>query len=97
FAALDSYIALPERAKDKPFLMPIEGVHSISGRGTVVTGLIERGTIKVGDAVEIVGLGDTRSTVVVSVETYQKILDVGEAGGNGGCLPRGMESGAVEG
>jgi len=96
FAALDSYIALPERAKDQPFLMPIEGVHSISGRGTVVTGLIERGTIKVGDAVEIVGLGDTRSTVVVSVETYQKILDVGEAGDNVGCLLRGIERDAVQ-
>jgi elongation factor Tu len=76
--------------------MPIEGVHSISGRGTVVTGLIERGTVKVGDAVEIVGLGDTRSTVVVSVETYQKILDVGEAGDNIGCLLRGIERDAVE-
>jgi elongation factor Tu len=96
FTALDSYIPLPERAKDKPFLMPIEGVHSISGRGTVVTGLIERGTVKVGDAVEIVGLGDTRSTVVVSVETYQKILDVGEAGDNIGCLLRGIERDAVD-
>jgi elongation factor Tu len=96
FTALDSYIPPPERAKDKPFLMPIEGVHSISGRGTVVTGLIERGTVKVGDAVEIVGLGDTRSTVVVSVETYQKILDVGEAGDNIGCLLRGIERDAVE-
>ena len=72
FAALDGYIQLPERAKDRPFLMPIEGVHSISGRGTVVTGLIERGIVKIGDPVEIVGLGDTRSTVVISVETYQR-------------------------
>jgi hypothetical protein len=80
FAALDSYILLPERASEKPFLMPIEGVHSISGRGTVVTGLIERGTVRVGDEVEIVGLGAKRKSVVTSVETYQKILDVGESG-----------------
>ena len=96
FAALDSYIELPERARDRSFLMPIEGVHSITGRGTVVTGLIERGVVKVGDAVEIVGLGETRSTVVVSVETYQKILDVGEAGDNVGCLLRGIDRDAVE-
>jgi elongation factor Tu len=95
FAALDSYIPLPERAKDRPFLMPIEGVHSISGRGTVVTGLIERGTVKVGDAVEIVGLGETLSSVVTSVETYQKILDAGEAGDNVGCLLRGIDRDAV--
>jgi elongation factor Tu len=96
FAALDSYIELPERAKEKPFLMPIEGVHSISGRGTVVTGLIERGTVRIGDAVEIVGLGETRSTVVISVETYQKILDRGEAGENVGCLLRGIDKDVVE-
>ena len=96
FAALDGYIELPERAKDRPFLMPIEGVHSISGRGTVVTGLIERGIVKLGDAVEIVGLGDTRSTVVISVETYQKILDRGEAGDNVGCLLRGIDRDAVQ-
>ena len=96
FAALDGYIQLPERAKDRPFLMPIEGVHSISGRGTVVTGLIERGIVKIGDPVEIVGLGDTRSTVVISVETYQKILDRGEAGDNVGCLLRGIDRDAVQ-
>jgi elongation factor Tu len=96
FAALDSYIELPERSKDRPFLMPIEGVHSIAGRGTAVTGLIERGTVKPGDAVEIVGLGETRSTVVVSVETYNKILDRGEAGDNVGCLLRGVDRDAVE-
>src|SRR5215813_756849 len=96
FAALDGYIEVPERAKDRPFLMPIEGVHSISGRGTVVTGLIERGIVKIGDPVEIVGLGDTRSTVVISVETYQKILDRGEAGDNVGCLLRGIDRGAVQ-
>jgi elongation factor Tu len=95
FAALDGYIELPERAKDRAFLMPIEGVHSISGRGTAVTGLIERGTVKAGDAVEIVGLGETRSTVVVSVETYNKILDRGEAGDNVGCLLRGIDREAV--
>jgi len=96
FAALDGYIELPERAKDRPFLMPIEGVHSISGRGTVVTGLIERGVVKIGDPVEIVGLGGTRSTVVISVETYQKILDRGEAGDNVGCLLRGIDRDAVQ-
>ena len=96
FAALDGYIALPERAKDRPFMMPIEGVHSISGRGTVVTGLVERGTVKVGDAVEIVGLGETLASVVTGVETYQKILDQGEAGDNVGCLLRGIGRDAVE-
>jgi elongation factor Tu len=96
FAALDGYIELPERARDRPFLMPIEGVHSITGRGTVVTGLIERGIVKVGDAVDIVGLGETRSTVVASVETYQKILDVGEAGDNVGCLLRGIDRHVVQ-
>jgi elongation factor Tu len=96
FAALDGYIPVPERAKDRPFLMPIEGVHTISGRGTVVTGLIERGTIKPGDEVEIVGLGETKRSVVTSVETYQKILDRGEAGENVGCLLRGIDREAVE-
>jgi elongation factor Tu len=96
FAALDGYIPLPTRAKDGSFLMPIEGVHSISGRGTVVTGLIERGTIKIGEEVEIIGLGETRSSVVTSIETYQKILDQGEAGDNVGCLLRGVDRDAVE-
>jgi len=96
FAALDSHIPLPERANDRPFLMPIEGVHSIAGRGTVVTGLIERGIVKVGDEVEIVGLGETQRSVVTSVETYQKILDRGEAGDNVGCLLRGIDKDAVE-
>jgi len=96
FAALGGYIELPERAKDRPFLMPIEGVHSISGRGTVVTGLIERGIVKIGDPVEIVGLGNTRRTVLISVETYQKILDRGEAGDNVGCLLRGIDWDAVQ-
>jgi elongation factor Tu len=93
---LDSHIELPERPKDQPFLMQIEGVHSITGRGTVVTGVIERGTVKPGDTVEIVGLGETRSTVVVSVETHQKILDRGEAGDSVGCLLRGIDRDAVE-
>src|SRR5262245_2646357 len=96
FAALDRYIPLPERARDRPFLMPIEGVHSISGRGTVVTGLIERGTVRVGDEVEIVGLGETRKSVVTGVETYKKILEQGEAGDNVGCLLRGIDKDAVE-
>jgi elongation factor Tu len=96
FEALDSYIELPERPKDRPFLMPIEGVQSIAGRGTVVTGLIERGTIKLGDEVEIVGLGETRKSVVTSIETYRKILAQGEAGDNVGCLLRGIDKDAVQ-
>jgi elongation factor Tu len=96
FEALDSYIELPERPKDRPFLMPIEGVQSISGRGTVVTGLIERGTVKLGDEVEIVGLGETRKSVVTSIESYRKILDHGEAGDNVGCLLRGIDRDAVQ-
>ena len=96
FAALDSHIPLPERPRDKAFLMPIEGVHSIAGLGTVVTGLIERGTVKVGDEVEIVGLGDTKRSVVTGVETYRRILDRGEAGDNVGCRLRGIDKDAVE-
>ena len=96
FEALDSYIELPERPKDRPFLMPIEGVQSISGRGTVVTGLIERGTVELGDEVEIVGLGETRKSVVTSIESYRKILDQGEAGDNVGCLLRGIDKDAVQ-
>ena len=96
FDALDSHIELPARPKDRPFLMPIEGVHTISGRGTVVTGLVERGIVKVGDEVEIVGLGDTRRTIVTSVETHRKVLDQGEAGDNVGCLLRGIDRDMVE-
>jgi elongation factor Tu len=96
FEALDSYIELPERPKDRPFLMPIEGVQSISGRGTVVTGLIERGIVKVGDEVDIVGYGETRKSVVTSIETYRKILEHGEAGDNVGCLLRGIDKDAVQ-
>src|SRR5262245_101240 len=96
FEALDSHGPLPERAKDRPFLMPVEGGQSISGRGTVVTGLIERGTVKAGDEVEVVGLGETKKSVVTSIETYQKVLDQGEAGENVGCLLRGIDKDAVE-
>jgi elongation factor Tu len=96
FEALDTYIPLPERPKDQPFLMPIEDVFSISGRGTVVTGRIERGVIKVGEEVEIVGLRDTQKTVVTGVEMFRKLLDQGEAGDNVGCLLRGIDKDAVE-
>jgi elongation factor Tu len=96
FEALDSYIELPERPNDRPFLMPIESVQTISGRGTVVTGLIERGTVKLGDEVEIVGLGETRKSVVTGIESYRKLLDQGMAGDNVGCLLRGVERNAVQ-
>jgi elongation factor Tu len=95
FEALDAAIPLPGRQKDRPFLMPIEGVHSITGLGTIVTGLIERGTVKAGDEVEILGLGETLKSVVTSVETFQKILDLGEAGDNVGCRLRGVDKTAV--
>src|SRR5712675_1212602 len=88
FEALDAYVPLPERPIDKPFLMPIEDVFSISGRGTVVTGRIERGKIKVGEEVEIVGLRDTQKSVVTGVEMFRKLLDEGVAGDNVGCLLR---------
>jgi len=94
--AVDDYIPQPVRAKDKPFLMPIEDVFTISGRGTVVTGRIERGIVKVGDEVEIVGFKDTRTTVVTGVEMFRKLLDSGEAGDNVGCLLRGVEREEVE-
>ena len=95
-AALDSYIPTPQRAKDKPFLMPIEDVFSISGRGTVVTGRVERGLIKVGDEVEIVGIRPTAKTVVTGVEMFRKLLDSGEAGDNVGLLLRGTKKEEVE-
>jgi len=94
--ALDSYIPEPERPIDKPFLMPIEDVFSISGRGTVVTGRVERGIIKVGDEVEIVGLRETRKTVATGVEMFRKILDEGRAGDNIGVLLRGIGKDEVE-
>ncbi|GIX35266.1 MAG: hypothetical protein KatS3mg126_1045 [Lysobacteraceae bacterium] len=84
--ALDSYIPEPERDMDKPFLMPVEDVFSISGRGTVVTGRVERGVIKVGDEVEIVGLRPTQKTTVTGVEMFRKLLDQGQAGDNVGCF-----------
>ena len=94
--AVDSYIPQPQRAKDKPFLMPIEDVFSISGRGTVVTGRIERGVVKVGDEVEIVGIKDTTKTIVTGVEMFRKLLDAGEAGDNIGALLRGTKREDVE-
>jgi elongation factor Tu len=93
---MDEYFPLPERAVDKPFQMPIEDVFTISGRGTVVTGRIERGVIKIGDEVEIVGIRDTRKTVVTGVEMFNKTLDDGMAGDNVGCLLRGIEKKEVE-
>jgi len=96
FEALDAYVPLPERPIDKPFLMPIEDVFSISGRGTVVTGRIERGKIKVGEEVEIVGIRPTMKTTVTGVEMFRKLLDAGEAGDNVGCLLRGVEREGVE-
>jgi elongation factor Tu len=94
--AVDSYIPQPERPKDRAFLMPIEDVFSISGRGTVVTGRIERGVVKVGDEVEIVGLRPTTKTVVTGVEMFRKLLDSGEAGDNIGALLRGTKREDVE-
>jgi elongation factor Tu len=94
--ALDSYIPIPQRDKDKPFLMPIEDVFSIKGRGTVGTGRIERGVCKVGDAVEIVGIKPNRSTVVTGIEAFNKTLDTGEAGENVGVLLRGVEKDDLE-
>jgi elongation factor Tu len=90
-AAIDSYIPDPVRAIDKPFLMPVEDVFSITGRGTVGTGRVDRGQIKVGEEVEIIGLGATRKTVVTGVEMFRKILDSGQAGDNVGLLLRGIE------
>jgi elongation factor Tu len=95
-AALDSYIPQPARQKDKPFLMAIEDVFSIQGRGTVVTGRVERGIVKVNDEVEIVGIKDTKKTVVTGVEMFRKLLDQGEAGDNLGVLLRGVDKEEVE-
>jgi elongation factor Tu len=94
--AVDSSIPQPERAKDRPFLMPIEDVFSISGRGTVVTGRVERGVVKVGEEIEIVGLRPTIKTVVTGVEMFRKLLDQGEAGDNIGALLRGTKREEVE-
>ncbi len=95
-AEVDRYIPQPERPKDRPFLMPIEDVFSISGRGTVVTGRVERGVVKVGEEVEIVGLRPTTKTVVTGVEMFRKLLDQGEAGDNIGALLRGTKREEVE-
>ena len=94
--ALDSYIPMPERDIDRPFLMPVEDVFSITGRGTVGTGRVERGKVKVGEAVEIVGIRDTRKTVVTGVEMFRKMLDEGMAGDNVGLLLRGVEKEQLE-
>ncbi len=94
--AVDSYIPTPERAVDKPFLMPVEDVFGIKGRGTVATGRIERGIVKVGDEVEIVGIRPTRKIVVTGVEMFKKLLDEGRAGDNVGCLLRGIERDDIE-
>jgi elongation factor Tu len=94
--AVDAYIPQPERPKDRPFLMPIEDVFSISGRGTVVTGRVERGIVKVGEEVEIVGLRATTKTTVTGVEMFRKLLDQGEAGDNIGALLRGTKREDVE-
>ena len=95
-AALDSYIPTPERAVDRPFLMPIEDVFSISGRGTVVTGRVERGIIKVGEEIEIVGIKATQKTTCTGVEMFRKLLDQGQAGDNVGVLLRGTKREEVE-
>jgi elongation factor Tu len=95
-ATIDEYIPVPQRDIDKPFLMPVEDVFSIAGRGTVATGRIERGRIKVGEEVEIVGLRDTTKTVVTGVEMFKKLLDEGHAGDNVGCLLRGLKRDDVE-
>jgi elongation factor Tu len=96
FKALDTYIPIPERVVDKPFLMPIEDIFSISGRGTVVTGRVERGIVKVGEEVEIVGIRPTQKTTVTGVEMFRKLLDQGQAGDNIGVLLRGTKKDEVE-
>ena len=94
--AVDSYIPNPERPVDKPFIMPVEDVFGIKGRGTVVTGRIERGVVKTGEEIEIVGMGERRKVIVTGVEMFQKTLDEGQAGDNVGCLLRGVERDDVQ-
>ena len=94
--ALDTYIPVPERALDKPFLMPVEDVFSISGRGTVATGRVEKGKVKVGEEIELVGIKPTQKTVVTGVEMFRKLLDEGQAGDNVGILLRGLKREEVE-
>lgn len=96
FDAIEAYVPVPERALDKPFIMPVEDVFSIKGRGTVVTGKIEQGVIKVGDSIEIVGIHDTKTTTVTGVEMFHKQLEQGQAGDNAGLLLRGIERDQVE-
>jgi elongation factor Tu len=95
-AAVDNYIPTPARQVDKPFLMPVEDIFSISGRGTVATGRVERGIVKVGETVEIIGIRDTRSTVVTGGEMFKKLLDEGRAGDNVGLLLRGVDRKEIE-
>jgi len=95
-AAVDDYVPVPERDVDKPFLMPIEDVFSISGRGTVVTGRVDRGIVKVGEEIELVGFADTQKKVVTGVEMFRKLLDQGQAGDNIGVLLRGLEKDDVQ-
>ena len=94
--ALDSYIPEPQRETDKPFLMPVEDVFTITGRGTVATGRVERGSVKIGDTVEIVGLGASKQTVVTGVEMFHKSLDAAIAGDNAGLLLRGIQRSDIE-
>jgi len=94
--AVDAYIPQPERAIDQPFLMPVEDVFSISGRGTVATGRVERGIVKVGDELEIIGIHDTKKTICTGVEMFRKLLDRGEAGDNIGALLRGIDRDSIE-
>jgi len=94
--AVDSYVPEPERATDKPFLMPVEDVFSITGRGTVATGRIESGIVKTGEEVQLLGLGADRKTVVTGVEMFRKILDEGQAGDNAGLLLRGVDKNEIE-
>nr|MBA2276984.1 elongation factor Tu [Chloroflexia bacterium] len=94
--AVDDYVPTPERAVDQPFLMPIEDVFGIKGRGTVVTGRVERGRVKAGEEIEIVGMGERRRVIVTGVEMFQKTLDSGDAGDNVGCLLRGVEGTEVQ-
>jgi elongation factor Tu len=96
FTAIEAYVPVPERDLDKPFLMPVEDVFSIKGRGTVVTGKIEQGVIKVGDTIEILGIRDTQTTTVTGIEMFHKLLDQGQAGDNAGLLLRGIERTDVE-
>lgn len=96
FDAIEAYVPVPERPLDKPFLMPVEDVFSIKGRGTVVTGKIEQGIVKVGDEVEILGVRDTQKTTVTGIEMFHKLLDQGQAGDNAGILLRGIERTDVE-